>query len=61
MFESIDTLKDRTIYWLKSHPGIKCRVGIIVEQAENCVTDAIATGFALGNDMLGDVVEELEG
>lgn len=54
--ESVDQLKDRTIYWF----GGKPRVGLIVEQAQNCVTDSIASGYDLAYSMFGNDIEQLE-
>jgi len=57
MIESVDSQKHKTIYWFGGTP----RVGLIVEQAQNCVTDAIASGYEFAHAAFGDAVEKLEG
>lgn len=56
MIESIETLDGKTIYWM----GGKPRRGIIVERGQNCVTDEIASGFELGDEMLAKAVCGME-
>lgn len=55
MIESVERLDNRTIYWFGGNP----RVGLIVCQSQNCVTDELATQYDLGNSMVENAVEEL--
>jgi hypothetical protein len=60
MIESVERLEDKTIYWFGTHPGTSRRVGLIVEMAQNCVSDEIATGYDLGAGVVQDFVDQLE-